>query len=285
LHSAAAEVSWGAVFMAQVLIESGDLRGARELMASHPPVPPGSDADGMARHTEAALLIAERRWAEALEMTDRYRDALRDGVVNPAWAPWRSLQAEALAGLQRQDEAIVLLEEEMVWARRWGAAGPIARVLRLLGTIGRTPTLDLLQEAAEITEGSYAQLERAKALIALGSALRRGRKPSAAREPLRGGLELAVRCGATTLADHARTELYAAGGRPKRDALTGPDSLTPSERRVAELAAGGLGNREIAQALFVTSRTVEFHLTSVYRKLGISARAALSEMLARSTSV
>ena len=285
LHSAAAEVSYGAMFMARVLIQSGDLTGARELMASHPPMPHGSDADGLARHAEAELLIAERRWADALEATERYRDTLRDRVVNPAWAPWRSLRAEALAGLQRQDEATVLLEEEMEWARRWGAAGPIARVLRLLGTIGRAPTLDLLHEAVEITEGSYAQLEQARALIALGSALRRGRKPSAAREPLRGGLELAARCGATTLADHARTELYAAGGRPKRDALTGPESLTPSERRVAELAAEGLGNREIAHVLFVTSRTVEFHLTSVYRKLGISARAALSEMLERSTSV
>jgi DNA-binding CsgD family transcriptional regulator len=285
LRSAAAEVSYGAVFMARVLVESGDLAGAREVLASYPPMPPGSDADGLAQRAEAELLIAERRWSEALEVTDRYRDALPDRVVNPAWAPWRSLQAEVLAGLQRQDEAIVLLEEEMVWARRWGAVAPIARVLRLLGTIGRTPILDLLHEAVELTDGSYASLERARALVALGSAMRRGRKPSAAREPLRAGLELAVRCGATPLADHARTELYAAGGRPKRDALTGPDSLTPSERRVAELAADGLGNREIAQALFVTSRTVEFHLTSVYRKLGISARAALSEMLARSTSV
>jgi DNA-binding CsgD family transcriptional regulator len=131
-----------------------------------------------------------------------------------------------------------------------------------------------------VTEGSSARLEHAKALVALGSELRRGRQPSAAREPLRRGLELATQCGALAVADHARTELYAAGGRPKRDALTGPDSLTPSERRIAELAAEGHGNREIAQALYVTPKTVEFHLTSVYRKLGISTRAALTRALA-----
>ena len=102
---------------------------------------------------------------------------------------------------------------------------------------------------------------------------------------MRRGLELAAQCGATPVADLARTELYAAGGRPKRSSLSGPDSLTPSERRVAELAADGQGNREIAQTLFVTPRTVEFHLTSVYRKLGISSRAGLAESLRRSAPV
>jgi DNA-binding CsgD family transcriptional regulator len=163
------------------------------------------------------------------------------------------------------------------------AQGP-GRTLRLLGTVGRAPDIERLREAVEITEGSPARLEHAKALVALGSALRRGRKRTQAREPLRRGLELAAQCGATPLADHARTELYAAGGRPQREALTGPDSLTPSERRVAELAAEGHGNREIAQALFVTPRTVESHLTSVYRKLGISARAGLSDVLERGVS-
>jgi DNA-binding CsgD family transcriptional regulator len=280
-RSAPAEISYGAAFMARVLIERGDLPGARDLLARQPPMPPGSDADGIAWHAEAELLIAERHWAEALTAADRYRDTLRDRVVNPAWAPWRSLRAQALSGLQRQDEAIEMLEQELLRARNWGAAGPVARVLRLLGTIGREGPLDTLREAVEVAEESTARLERAKALVALGSALRRGRKPSAAREPLRRGLELALQCGAPAVADQARTELYASGGRPKRDALTGPDSLTPSERRIAQLAAEGQGNREIAQALYITPKTVEFHLTSVYRKLGINARVGLTEILKR----
>jgi DNA-binding CsgD family transcriptional regulator len=282
--SAAAEVAYGSAYMAEVLIERGDLAGAGDLLSRQPPSPPGSDADSLSRRADAELFIAEGRWPEALSAADIYADRLRDRVVNPAWAPWRSLRSQALAGLRRHDEAIELLEDELVWARRWGAPRALGRTLRLLGTVGRAPDIETLREAVEITEGSPARLEHAKALVALGSALRRGRKRSEAREPLRRGLELATQCGATPLADRARTELYAAGGRPRRDALTGPDSLTPSERRVAELAAEGHGNREIAQALYVTPRTVEFHLTSVYRKLGITARAGLSDVLERRAS-
>jgi DNA-binding CsgD family transcriptional regulator len=280
-RSAPAEVSYGAALTAQLLIERGDLAAARDVLIGQPPMPPGSDGDSWARRAGAELLIAQRSWPEALAAADRYRDTLRDRVVNPASAPWRSVRAQALAGLGRVEEAIELLQQELTWARRWGAPGPVARVLRLLGTIGREGRLDALREAVEVAEQSSARLEHAKALIALGAALRRGREPSAAREPLRRGVELAARCGALRLADQARTELYAAGGRPRRDALTGLDSLTPSERRIAELAAHGQSNREIAQALFVTPKTVEFHLTSVYRKLGITARGGLTEILRR----
>jgi DNA-binding CsgD family transcriptional regulator len=280
LHSATAEWAYGSAFMAQVLIERGDIAGARELLSRQPPMPPGADADGLSRRAETELLLAERRWDEALAAADRYRDTLRDRIVNPAWAPWRSLRAEALIGLQRRDEAVELLEQELGWARRWGAPGAVSQALRLLAMAEPGDRLDVLEEAAATSEDSSAQLVHAKALIALGSALRRARKPSVARDPLRRGLELAARCGATPLAKRARTELYAAGGRPRRDALTGPDSLTPSERRVAALAAEGQANRDIAQALFVTPKTVEFHLTCVYRKLGISTRAGLIDAMA-----
>ena len=141
-------------------------------------------------------------------------------------------------------------------------------------------SIELLDEAVRITDGSAARLEHAKALTAFGSALRRARQPTQAREPLRRGFEAASRCGAQPLAELARAELYAAGSRPRREALTGPESLTPSERRIADLAAEGQSNRDIAQALYVTPKTVEFHLTGVYRKLGISTRAALPGALA-----
>src|SRR6185503_21140671 len=109
----------------------------------------------------------------------------------------------------------------------------------------------------------------------LGSAQRRAGRRADAREPLVRGLELATRCGAPPLAELARTELHAAGGRPRREALSGPESLTPSERRVAQLAAAGQSNRDIARALYVTPKTVEVHLTNVYRKLGIRSRSGL----------
>jgi DNA-binding CsgD family transcriptional regulator len=92
---------------------------------------------------------------------------------------------------------------------------------------------------------------------------------------------LATTCGAASLTARAERELLATGARPRRVALSGVASLTPSERRVAEMAAEGPTNREIAQALFVTQRTVEVHLTSIYRKLGISSRSQLASALAQ----
>jgi DNA-binding CsgD family transcriptional regulator len=131
-----------------------------------------------------------------------------------------------------------------------------------------------------VLEPSCGALALADALVALGSALRRDRAPADAREPLRRGLDLATRCGAGALADRAREELLAAGGRPRRDALSGRGSLTASERRVAAMAAEGLGNREIAQALFLSVKTIEVHLTRAYRKLGVASRAELPRALA-----
>jgi DNA-binding CsgD family transcriptional regulator len=116
--------------------------------------------------------------------------------------------------------------------------------------------------------------------LALGTALRHRRRTTAARDPLRRALELADACGSPALADHARQELHAAGGRPRTTALTGVESLTPSERRVADLAATGRTNRDIAAELFVTPKTIERHLGNVYRKLGISNRHLLEAELA-----
>ena len=131
-------------------------------------------------------------------------------------------------------------------------------------------------------EHSHARLELAKALADLGSALRRERRPTDAREPLRRALELADACSAEGLVEHVRSELYAAGARPRTSALGGVDALTASERRVAAFAADGQSNRDIAQALFVTPKTVEVHLSNAYRKLGIRSRRDLAGALPKS---
>jgi DNA-binding NarL/FixJ family response regulator len=131
-----------------------------------------------------------------------------------------------------------------------------------------------------VLDRSPARLEHAKALAALGSALRRARRPADSREPLRQALELADVCGALGLTEAVRSELYASGARPRTTALKGADSLTASERRVAALAAEGQTNRDIAQVLFVTPKTVEVHLSSAYRKLGIRSRRELAGALA-----
>jgi DNA-binding CsgD family transcriptional regulator len=117
----------------------------------------------------------------------------------------------------------------------------------------------------------------------LGAAFRHARQRAESREILRPALDLAHRCGALALTERAHTELVAAGARPRRPVLTGLDALTPSERRVAQLAAAGLSNREIAQQLFITARTVEGHLTHAYQKLAITSREQLPAALATST--
>jgi len=136
-----------------------------------------------------------------------------------------------------------------------------------------------LREAAELLAKSGARLEHARALVELGAALRRANQRTAGREPLRTGLDLAQRCGATRLAQRARAELIAAGARPRREAVTGLEALTASERRVAELAAAGMSNPEIAQALFITLNTVEGHLRRTYHKLSIGSRGQLPAAL------
>jgi DNA-binding NarL/FixJ family response regulator len=151
----------------------------------------------------------------------------------------------------------------------------------VLGAIERDEGLDHLREACAVLEHAPASLERAKALAALGEALRRARRPTDAREPLLKALELAEICGAGALVERTRAEIYATGARPRTSALHGVNALTASERRVADLAADGRSNRDIAQSLYVTPKTVEVHLSNAYRKLAIASRRELARALQR----
>ncbi|HEY4823551.1 MAG TPA: helix-turn-helix transcriptional regulator [Solirubrobacteraceae bacterium] len=135
--------------------------------------------------------------------------------------------------------------------------------------------LELFEAAVEALGDSPAELVRAHALTHLGAALRRPRRRSDSRAPLREGLELARVCGASPLVHRAHTELWATGARPRTSLRTGLHALTASELRVARMAAAGQSNPAIAQALFVTIKTVEMHLTNVYRKLEIAGCAQL----------
>jgi DNA-binding NarL/FixJ family response regulator len=137
----------------------------------------------------------------------------------------------------------------------------------------------VLQQAVVVLEQSPRRLEHLRALVDLGSTLRRGRERAAAREPLRAALADARRRGALALAQRAADELEATGESVRTPLLSGVESLTPSERRIAAGAAEGKSNREIAQALFVSVKTVETHLSAVYRKLDIAGRAELAGAL------
>lgn len=202
------------------------------------------------------------------------------GVANPAYAAWRSTAALLIARRGDRARAVALAREEVDLARAWKAPRSLGRALRMAGLVegGRDGT-ELLGEAVDALSGSDALLERAYALTDWGAALRRHNQRARAREPLATALELAERCGAERLAERARAELVATGARPRRAMRRGVEALTPSERRVAGLAAGGRTNREIAQALFVTPKTVEVHLSHAYRKLGVSSRSQLAGAL------
>jgi tetratricopeptide (TPR) repeat protein len=199
---------------------------------------------------------------------------------NPSDVPWRSWAAEGLRLLDRNEEARVLADEELALARRWGDPHGIGASLRVLGLVeGGEAGVGLLREAVEVLAGSEARLEHARALVDLGAALRRGNQRTEARERLREGVDLARRVGALGLAGRANEEIAATGARPRKILRTGFDALTASERRVAQLAADGMSNKEIAQTLFVTINTVEVHLSHAYRKLEISSRAHLGKTL------
>ena len=205
------------------------------------------------------------------------------GHTNPpaSFPAWRSLAALEHHALDEAPEALALAREEVELARAWGAPRTLGRALRILGLIeGGDDGIERIREAVAVLEPSPARLEHAYALADLGAALRRANHRAEAREQLRHALELAQRGGATLLAEQAHEELIATGARPRRIVLTGAASLTPSERRIAAMAAEGLSNREIAQALFVTLRTVEMHLSNAFRKLGVSSRTQLPAALA-----
>ena len=205
------------------------------------------------------------------------------GFRNPSFLPWRSQAALTLHRLGRRAEALQLAQDELELARQWGAPRTIGVSLRALGLVRGGPEGQaLLREAVDVLEGSQAQVEHARALVDLGAALRRANRRGESRAPLRQGLELAYRAGATGLVRRAQEELAAMGARPRKLLLTGVDALTASERRVARMAAEGMSNKELAQALFVTVKAVEVHLSSVYRKLQISSRAQLAQALAAS---
>jgi DNA-binding NarL/FixJ family response regulator len=213
----------------------------------------------------------------------RIFDAL--SLVNPlvSYPPWRSSAALEQHALGAEAEALELVRAEIDLARQWSAPRGLGRALRILGLIeGGSAGIDRIREAIEILEDSPARLEHAYALADLGAALRRANQRAEAREYLHEAVELAQRCGANLLAERAHEELIATGARPRRLVRTGVDALTPSERRIAAMAAEGMTNREIAQALFVTLRTVEMHLSNVFRKLDISARTQIPGALASS---
>jgi ATP/maltotriose-dependent transcriptional regulator MalT len=275
--------AWTGSLRAHIQIERGDLAGARDALAMTADALPDSMDLAIALFARARLALAEGKPDRALADAERAGNLLGTGfgIDHPGFVPWRRTVALAAHALGLADRARAVADDLLDRARWSGTARALGLALRTQAAIARDERrVQLLAEAAEVLEQSPSALERAHALIELGAARRRAGQLSAARPPLREGLQLADRMGATPLVDTARHELHATGARPRRAAHTGADALTPSERRVAELAAEGLTNTQIAQALFVTGKTIQTHLANAYRKLGINSRRDLPRLLA-----
>ena len=238
----------------------------------------------MLLQSRARLRLAQHRPADA--HADLQAAAARWhelDVRSPALASWRVDDARALIALDDTSQARHLAMEHLELAERHGTSGPHGAGLRALASAGDPDQrVQRLESAVDLLAASPAQLEHVRALVDLGAALRRANRRADARAPLRQALGLAQRGGMQLLARRADDELHAAGARPRRTALTGPHALTASEHRVAHFAAEGHSNREIAEQLYITRRTVETHLTHVFQKLDISARAELPAALTSS---
>ena len=274
---------YAAAFQTELAVERGELDRA-EAIARESGLPDQIPANGnltFFQLARAKLRLEQHRFGDGIRELEALRDNLTAlGIENSLLYDWRAHLALAYHAAGRRDDALKVALEAVDRARTWAAPNSVGVALRALGLVeGGTSGEKLLRESVEVLEPAQARLEHARSLVELGAALRRGNKRSDSREYLRQGLELAHKLGATALEERAQTELAATGARPRRLMLSGIESLTPSERRVAEMAAENMTNKDIAQALFVTPKTVEVHLSSVYRKLEISSRAQLPAAL------
>lgn len=281
-HQIATEHGWaqGAAFtrahLASALLERGGTEEARRILDDAAPEE-RAEENPFFLYCCGQLHLAESHPRAAYDRFLACGQALaaRGGANIPSMFAWRSQAALALLQLGERQEAQTLAVEELELAEIMRVPAAVGEALVAVALTSDGDDADRLLQAVTVLEDSPRVLARTRGLLELGASLRRHRQPSAARPFLHRALDLADRNGATVLAERARIELQASGARPRRTALTGVEALTPSERRVAHLAAEGLTNRDIAQRLYVSARTVATHLTHAYQKLGVDGRDQL----------
>jgi DNA-binding CsgD family transcriptional regulator len=188
---------------------------------------------------------------------------------------------EAYARASRRDEAQELLEGFEARGRRTGARWAEAAVARLRGLLAPDAAMRAQFDAAlALHDGLPMPFEHARTLLCLGERMRRARQRADAREPLKEALETFERLGARGWAERTRTELRATGEQQSRRTETAAEQLTPHELQIAVLVAQGMTNREAAAALFLSPKTIEYHLGQIYRKLDVRGRAQLARLMA-----
>jgi DNA-binding CsgD family transcriptional regulator len=260
------------------LIEEGALDEAHDVLAGarlDGPIPDTTfAADVLGARGRLRLAQGDPRAAldDLLVIDERERRWGRRALLVPHH--WTADAALAYAALGERDAGLALADETVAVARDLGAPGALGVALRTAGAV--RGDVALLEQAVESLRASDARLELARGLFELGSALPR----KDGREHLRDARALAAECAAPALVAQAEARLGEGGGRLPRLQVSGVQSLTAQERRVAELAAAGMTNRQIAQELYLTEKTVETHLSNGYRKLTISSRRQLALVLA-----
>jgi DNA-binding CsgD family transcriptional regulator len=274
--------AWSTPVLAMAHLARGDLAAARDAIAL-------GEEGNAARSDHGMLLEARARVALAVgDPTAALADAtaagdLIEGVFQARCSRlfrWRVIAATAAHLLGRDGEASSYIDEALTEARAHRTPRHLGETLTAAGLVaGGTAGVALHEESVAVLERSPSRLQLAHSLVELGAARRREGQRTAASETLGHGLELADELGAALLVDRVRRELGLLGVRPRRAARSGPMSLTPGERAVAELAAEGLTNVQVAQRLFIARKTVESHLASAYRKLGIKVRGDLAAAL------
>jgi DNA-binding CsgD family transcriptional regulator len=221
--------------------------------------------------------------ARAAKMLDELE--LSDDLDAPLRQIEVELQPHLLAShvhalLGDRGRATAEARRELEIRRRYGSVGRLAEALRRMASfLPVREGIDLLAEAASLAESTPGRPIVARVLASYGAALREVGRPLEARDVLVRASDLASEMGMERVLQRVQDELLLAGSRPRRARVTGPTALTQSQRDVASLAVEGLTNREIAERLFVTIKTVETHLMATYRKLGIKSRDQLQDAL------
>ncbi|WP_158575902.1 AAA family ATPase [Streptomyces corynorhini] len=264
------------------LLDRGDLAQAIHLAAEIPdPVPDGSWEwnEVLCAQGRLRLDMGDPKGALTLfeECARRQREWQR---LSPAVSSWWYWAGHTHLALGDRHAAAALAEEAVAAARSADLPCALGAGLELwAASAGDEERPLLLEEAEQVLTGTRAALARARVRVARGQELQRLGETKAAREVLRKGWEEAYDVGSRSLHTVAHRALLAAGARPRRPVSRGVGALTQSESQVARLAAEGRSNASIAESLYVTQRTVEVHLTSVYRKLGLSGRRQLRDAL------
>jgi DNA-binding CsgD family transcriptional regulator/tetratricopeptide (TPR) repeat protein len=269
-------------WLVMALAEQGRLQEAQQLLASA----------GMLGHLAPSVLLtaalgsrgclrlaqgdAHRAVEDLAEARDRCAAFFRQQVE----PPWQPRLVEALVLADRRQEAAEAAEAYATLAAGWGTHRALGHAARMRSLVApRQRAIELLEEARTRFAASHARLELARTLTELGAHRRRAGERRAARAILRDAHDTAHACGATALCDRAQAELLLFFGPPRTPAGAGAGALTPAERRVAEIAAQGATNRDIARRLYLSPKTVEMHLHSTYRKLDLPGRAGLATAL------